>query len=132
MALQAGIEQCRPGQPFAAIGDAIQTVANRRGYTVNPQYCGHGIGNVFHCSPFIFHVKTDYRGEMQPGMTFTIEPILCQGDPVAYTASDHWSACSQDGLRAAQMEQLVVVTHNGARVLTDHSRLDVRSGKMLD
>ncbi|TPX32484.1 hypothetical protein SeMB42_g07608 [Synchytrium endobioticum] len=117
-ALDLGISVCRPGVPFAAIGAAIQDFAKQHSYTVNRDFCGHGIGHHFHESPLIYHFWNSEPGVMQEGMTFTIEPMLNQGSSRMVKWRDGWTAVTVDGGRSAQFEHTILITGDGARILT--------------
>ncbi|KAF0298797.1 Methionine aminopeptidase 1D, mitochondrial [Amphibalanus amphitrite] len=91
---------CRPGVPFSEIG--------------------HGIGRYFHGPPEIYHCWNSYPGTMQPGMTFTIEPVISQGSREIVLLEDGWTAISGDGSRSAQFEHTVLITEDGVEILTEH------------
>ncbi|MEZ5216491.1 MAG: type I methionyl aminopeptidase [Ilumatobacteraceae bacterium] len=118
-ARDVGISAVRPGKTINVIGRAIQHYAHQRGYGVVSDYGGHGIGREFHAAPHIFHVDT--RGAdtvMVPGMVFTIEPMLNAGVSTHTMWDDGWTVVTEDGLPSAQFEHTVIVTEDGARVLT--------------
>jgi methionyl aminopeptidase len=117
-ALDAGIAAVKPGLPFNVIAHAIETIADRYSLKVSPDFCGHGIGKVFHQAPFIFHTRNQETREMKSGMVFTIEPVLCQGDCAFIKWPDDWTVVSVDGGRSAQFEHTVLVTDDGCEVLT--------------
>ncbi|KAI0371461.1 methionine aminopeptidase [Pilatotrama ljubarskyi] len=122
-ALEAGIAACGPGKPFKSIGSAIHELLRGKDYCVSPQFTGHGIGREFHRQPWIFHHLNDEPGEMQPGDCFTIEPALVQGtEPYGWTFPDGWSVSTENCARAAQAEHMVLITENGAEVLTRPSQ----------
>ncbi|XP_063985690.1 methionine aminopeptidase 1D, mitochondrial [Diachasmimorpha longicaudata] len=116
--LYAAIDICRPNEQFCNIGHVIEEIANANGFSVIPYFAGHGIGNYFHGLPDIFHFANDEAGEMQPGMTFTIEPVLTQGDSEIRVLEDGWTAVTVDGARTAQMEHTVLITQTGCEILT--------------
>ena len=117
--LERGIAAVRPGQPVGAIGAAIEPHAARHGFGVVRDYCGHGIGETFHTSLQIpHHVDPRARTTMVPGMTFTIEPMITEGDWRAALWPDGWTAVTADGRRSAQFEHTVLVTADGAEILT--------------
>lgn len=120
-ALNAGISVCGPGQKFSEIGNAISKYVrdHHSGFLVDPSFCGHGIGRDFHAAPTIQHVPNHDSTIMKEGMSFTIEPILLEGQ-VGFTKwkSDGWTCVSEDDLRSAQFEHTLVVTSNGVSVLT--------------
>jgi len=118
-ALEAGIAVCGPGEPFKSIGKAIHDVADQRGYSVSSQFTGHGIGKVFHRSPWILHHRNDEPGVMLPGHCFTIEPCLVQGNnPRSWIFPDGWTASTENCARSAQKEHMVLITEHGADVIT--------------
>ncbi len=88
------------------------------GLTVVSDFGGHGIGTLFHDVPFVCHRTNDSDVVMVPGMTFTIEPIVCDGDPSFYVLEDGWTAKTHDGSLTAQFEHTLLVTENGCEVLT--------------
>lgn len=118
--LKAGISICQDGTPFSDIGDIIFQIACEAGFEVIPFFCGHGIGTYFHGPPDIVHVPSDYAGTetMKAGMTFTIEPILCDGQPEVKILDDGWTVVTIDGSRSAQYEHTIVITKTGSRILT--------------
>lgn len=118
--LQKAINVCRPSAKFSEIADAVETSADASGFTVCRRFVGHGIGNSFHEKPDVWHVRSkraDDR-EMKPGMIFTIEPILMEGTSKVQTLEDRWTTVSEDGLRSAQAEHTVLITHDGCEILT--------------
>ncbi|XP_075219296.1 methionine aminopeptidase 1D, mitochondrial isoform X2 [Lycorma delicatula] len=117
-ALEAAMSICRPGEYFYSIGDVVEEVAKLRNYTVVPAYTGHGIGSYFHGPPDIIHCYNEYPGQMKPGMTFTIEPILSQGTGETVVLEDGWTGVTTDNSRTAQWEQTVLITESGFEVLT--------------
>ncbi|KIK64237.1 hypothetical protein GYMLUDRAFT_161835 [Collybiopsis luxurians FD-317 M1] len=122
-ALEAGISACGPGQPFKNIGQAIHAVIEPQyqgfDFCVSPAFSGHGIGSVFHRKPWILHHLNDEPGVMMPGHCFTIEPAIIQGThPTSWTFPDGWTASTENCARSAQAEHMVLITENGAEVLT--------------
>ncbi|OCF74587.1 methionine aminopeptidase, type I [Kwoniella mangroviensis CBS 8886] len=118
-ALEVGIKACRPGRKYKDIGKEIEESAKRHGFSVNGQFSGHGIGNVFHRPPWIFHCRNDEPGEMVPGDCFTIEPCLVQGrNSRGKLWDDGWTMVTESGARSAQFEHQVLVTEDGVDVLT--------------
>ncbi|HET9554774.1 MAG TPA: type I methionyl aminopeptidase [Anaeromyxobacteraceae bacterium] len=117
--LERGIEAVRPGRPVSDIGKAIEPHAARHGYGVVRAYCGHGIGETFHTSLQIpHHFDPKARRIMEPGLTFTIEPMITEGSWEDALWGDGWTAVTADGLRSAQFEHTLVVTEDGAEILT--------------
>lgn len=118
-ALKAAIATCGPGKPFKAIGGAIHEFLKGKPYCVSSQFTGHGIGPVFHSQPWIVHCLNDEPGYMEPGHCFTIEPAIIQGtDPSAWIFPDGWTASTENCARSAQAEHMILITENGAEVLT--------------
>ncbi len=117
--LELGIEAVKPGRPISDIGRAIQTHAEENGYGVVRAFVGHGIGRGFHTPPSVPHYF-DSRATtvMEPGMTFTIEPMITMGDWRHVMWEDGWTAVTADGRRTAQFEHTLLVTEEGAEVLT--------------
>ncbi|KAJ1911924.1 hypothetical protein H4219_005783 [Mycoemilia scoparia] len=118
-ALDIGIRVCGPGVPFREIGNAISEFALINGFSVSEDLTGHGIGRHFHQPPLVFHHENDEPEVMKPGMVFTIEPILCQGESEAFLWPDGWTISTADGGRSAQFEHTVLVTEDGVEVLTE-------------
>jgi methionyl aminopeptidase len=114
-----GIEQVRPGGRLGDIGHAIQRHAESHGYSVVREYCGHGIGKVFHEDPQVLHYGRAGTGiELQPGMIFTIEPMINAGRREIRTMPDQWTVKTRDRSLSAQWEHTVLVTESGVDVLT--------------
>ncbi|XP_030377343.1 methionine aminopeptidase 1D, mitochondrial [Scaptodrosophila lebanonensis] len=109
---------CGPGVPFNHIGRFIERYCKERNLESIAAFIGHGIGSYFHGPPEIYHHHNDAPGKMQPGMTFTIEPILSLGGPDIALLEDGWTAVSLDGARSAQFEHTVLITETGVEVLT--------------
>ena len=108
-----------PGARLGDIGHAIEKHARKHGYTVVRAYCGHGIGETFHTSLQIPHYyEPDSNTVMQPGMIFTVEPMINLGGWGSRTWDDGWTAVTADGSRSAQFEHTLLVTDTGAEVLT--------------
>jgi methionyl aminopeptidase len=117
--LDLGIAAVRPGAAVRDIGKAIQAHAEGQGYGVVRAFVGHGIGRSFHCEPQVFHYDNpDARGVLQAGMTFTIEPMITLGDWRHEMWDDGWTAVTADRSRTAQFEHTLLVTDDGADVLT--------------
>jgi methionyl aminopeptidase len=125
--LQLGIAAVRPGRPISDIGRAIETQAGKHHFGVVRMFVGHGIGEQFHMEPSVPHYFTPGASTiMQPGMTFTIEPMITLGTWRERLWDDGWTAVTADGRRAAQFEHTMVVGDDGAEVLT--LRADGRPG----
>jgi methionyl aminopeptidase len=118
-AMCAGIRVVRPGATLGDIGYAIQSVAEREGFSVVRVYCGHGIGKVYHDEPQVLHYGYPGQGlKLKAGMIFTIEPMLNAGKRHVKTLSDGWTVVTKDHSLSAQWEHMVAVTDDGFKVLT--------------
>ena len=118
-AMYAGIRKVRPGARLGDIGAAIQVIAESRGYSIVRDYCGHGIGRVFHEDPQVLHYGRAGTGmELVPGMTFTIEPMLNAGRAEVKLLPDGWTVVTKDHALSAQWEHTVLVTDTGYEILT--------------
>jgi len=114
-----GIDQVRPGAHLGDIGYAIQRHAEGQGYSVVREYCGHGIGTVFHEDPQVLHYGRPGTGlELQKGMIFTVEPMINAGRREIRTMPDQWTVKTKDRSLSAQWEHTVLVTETGYEVLT--------------
>lgn len=113
-----GIEVCGPGVALNRIGAVIEEHAKRHGFTVAPTFCGHGIGSYFHGPPDIYHTRTQLGGTMEPGMTFTVEPVITMGSQDMAILEDNWTIVAVDGARSAQFEHTILITETGREVLT--------------
>ena len=114
-----GISIVRPGARLGDIGAIIQEHAHANRYSVVREYCGHGIGKVFHEDPQILHYGRAGTGmEMQEGMIFTIEPMINQGRPETRLLGDNWTAITKDRKLSAQWDHTILVTADGYEVLT--------------
>uniref|UniRef100_A0A1A7XQ13 Methionine aminopeptidase n=1 Tax=Iconisemion striatum TaxID=60296 RepID=A0A1A7XQ13_9TELE len=112
------IAVCKPGAQLCVIGNTISEIAQTNGFQVCPYFIGHGIGSYFHCHPEIWHHANDNDITMDEGMAFTIEPIVMEGSTEFRILKDKWTAVSVDDKRSAQFEHTVVVTSDGAKILT--------------
>jgi methionyl aminopeptidase len=118
-AMMRGIRAVAPGRPLNAIGRVIESYARRFGYGVVRDFTGHGIGTNFHSGLIIPHFDDpNVRGIMEPGMTFTIEPMLTLGTISYNIWPDGWTAVTKDHKRTAQFEHTLVVTADGHEILT--------------
>lgn len=117
-ALYAAIATCRPGSCLSQVGGAIDDVAEAHGYQSVRKYRGHGISHEFHCAPFVKHYRNSDRLELEEGMIFTIEPMLVTGRQECYEWSDDWTVVTLDGSLAAQFEHTILITSDGAEILT--------------
>lgn len=114
-----GIRVVKPGATLGDIGHAIQQYAERHGYSVVREYCGHGIGREMHEEPAILHFGQAGKGLiLQEGMTFTIEPMINQGKAKVKTKKDGWTVVTADKKLSAQWEHTIAVTSKGYEVLT--------------
>ena len=114
-----GIEAVKPGARLGDIGHAIQAHAEKNHYSVVEEYCGHGIGKIYHDEPQILHYGNANTGqEIIEGMCFTIEPMINLGSKSTKLLSDGWTVETQDGRNSAQWEHTIYVNKNGAEILT--------------
>ncbi len=121
--LELGIQQVRPGGRLGDIGAAIQEFAEGQDCSVVRDFVGHGIGRVFHDEPKVSHVGTWGRGiRLKPGMTFTIEPMINAGSWEVKILDDDWTAVTEDGSLSAQFEHTILVTADGAEILTARAK----------
>ena len=117
--LEAGIEAVRPGNTTGDIGHAIQKLAESERCTVVRDFCGHGLGQLFHDAPNILHYGKKRDGvELKPGMIFTIEPMINLGRAHVKVLKDGWTAVTRDRSLSAQFEHSVGVTEDGCEVFT--------------
>ena len=118
-ALKIGIQTVQPGVKFGDIGYAIQSFVEKNHCSVVREYCGHGIGRMFHEDPQVLHYGKPNSGEeLCPGMTFTIEPMVNAGKRNVRLLPDGWTVVTKDHSLSAQWEHTVLVTDNGYEVLT--------------
>ncbi|KZN38133.1 type I methionyl aminopeptidase [Pseudoalteromonas luteoviolacea] len=118
-AMWEGIKLVKPGVKLGDIGHAIQSYAERQGYSVVREFCGHGIGAQMHEGPDVLHFgKKDTGLTLKPGMTFTIEPMINQGTHKVKTLKDGWTVVTKDKKLSAQWEHTILVTESGYEVLT--------------
>ena len=114
-----GIEAIRHGARLGDIGNAIQTYVEKHRYSVVREYCGHGIGRVFHEDPQVLHYGKAGTGlELVSGMTITVEPMVNAGKRDVRLLSDGWTVVTKDHSLSAQWEHTVLVTDTGYEVLT--------------
>ena len=114
-----GIRMVKPGVRLGDIGHAIQKHAEAHGYSVVREYCGHGIGRNFHEEPQVLHYGTPDTGlTLQPGMIFTIEPMINAGKRFVKLMPDNWTVVTKDRSLSAQWEHTILVTDSGHEVLT--------------
>ena len=118
-AMWHGIQAVKPGATLGDIGHAIQKFASSQGYSVVREYCGHGIGQEMHEEPQVLHYGKPNTGTvLKEGMTFTIEPMINQGEAKIKTKSDGWTVITRDKKLSAQWEHTIAVTADGYEVLT--------------
>ena len=118
-ALLAGIRAVKPGATLGDVGFAIQSVAQRERFGVVREYCGHGIGTVYHDDPQVLHYGRPGEGLLlQEGMTFTIEPMINEGTRHTKVLPDGWTVVTKDRKLSAQWEHTVAVTADGVEILT--------------
>ena len=114
-----GIQQVKPGATLCDIGASIQEFAENNGFSVVREFCGHGIGRVFHEDPQILHYGKKGEGmRLKEGMTFTIEPMINAGKKEIRMLSDGWTVVTKDRSLSAQWEHTILVTNQGYEVLT--------------
>ncbi|MGF1543757.1 MAG: type I methionyl aminopeptidase [Parvularculaceae bacterium] len=127
-AMMAGVEAVKPGATLRDIGRAIQTLAEAEGFSVVRDFCGHGLGRVFHDAPNVVHYA-EYRDRLhgvhrapetrlEPGMFFTVEPMINDGKPDVKLLKDGWTAVSRDKSLSAQFEHSIGVTEDGVEIFT--------------
>jgi methionyl aminopeptidase len=118
-AMMLGINAVKPGATLGDVGAAIQKHAEAAGFSVVREYCGHGIGKVYHDEPQVLHYGRSGTGlELKPGMTFTIEPMINAGKPHTKQLPDGWTVVTKDHSLSAQWEHTVAVTDTGFEILT--------------
>src|SRR5471030_2868639 len=114
-----GIANVRPGARLGDIGAAIQAHAEKNGFSVVREFCGHGIGRRFHEDPQVLHYGKAGTGlQLEPGMTFTVEPMINAGKPAIRELADGWTIVTKDHSLSAQWEHTVLVTSDGYEILT--------------
>lgn len=117
--LMIGIQMAKPGNTMGDIGHAIQRHAEKHRYGVVRDFCGHGLGRVFHDAPEVVHVGRPGTGpELKPGMFFTIEPMINIGRPDVKLLDDGWTAVTRDRSLSAQFEHSIGITETGCEIFT--------------
>lgn len=117
--MYAGIQEVRPGAHLGDVGAAIQEHAETNHYSVVRDYCGHGIGQVYHEEPQVLHYGQRHEGlELKEGMCFTIEPMINLGGYQTKLLNDGWTVVTKDGRLSAQWEHTIAVTSTGYEILT--------------
>jgi methionyl aminopeptidase len=118
-ALMRGLDEVRPGATLGDIGHAIQSFVEDQRFSVVRDFCGHGIGRVFHEAPSILHFGQPGKGMvLREGMIFTVEPMVNAGAPEAKILQDGWTAVTRDRSLSAQFEHTVGVTATGCEIFT--------------
>ena len=118
-AMMRGIAQAKPGNRMGDVAHAIQSFAEGHRYSVVRDFCGHGLGRVFHDAPEVVHAGRPGTGpELLPGMFFTIEPMINIGKPAAKVLDDGWTAVTRDRSLSAQFEHSIGITDDGCEIFT--------------
>lgn len=118
-AMMKGIEAIKPGATLGDVGHAIQTYAEDKRFSVVREFCGHGIGQVFHCAPNVMHLGKPGTGlRLEEGMIFTVEPMINAGKYDTKMLDDGWTAVTRDKSLSAQFEHTVGVTADGFEIFT--------------
>ncbi len=122
-AMMLGIEQVKPGNTVGHIGHAIQTYAEKQGFSVVRDYCGHGVGKIFHMAPSILHYGKPGEGVvLKEGMFFTVEPMINVGHwATILNKHDGWTVTTRDKSLSAQFEHTLAVTATGYEIFTQSS-----------
>ena len=117
--LMLGLEQAKPGNRIGDIANAIQTHAEAHRYSVVRDFCGHGLGRLFHDSPEVVHAGRPGTGpELRPGMIFTVEPMINIGRADCKLLDDGWTAVTRDRSLSAQFEHSIGITDDGCEIFT--------------
>jgi methionyl aminopeptidase len=117
--LQRGIAAAKPGATLGDVGYAIQSFAESQRCSVVRDFCGHGLGRVFHAAPSVVHIGRPGKGVvLKPGMFFTIEPMINLGRPDVKVLDDGWTAVTRDRSLSAQFEHSIGITEDGAEIFT--------------
>lgn len=118
-AMMAGIGKVRPGATLGDVGAAIEAVARAQGFSSVRDYCGHGVGQVFHDAPQVLHYGRAGTGiVLEPGMIFTIEPMINAGSYQLKVLPDKWTTVTKDHSLSAQFEHSLAVTETGVEIFT--------------
>jgi methionyl aminopeptidase len=120
-AMMAGIERVKPGASLWEIGNAIQNIAEKNGYSVVRDYCGHGIGKIFHTAPNVVHYREENNKKiiLEEGMFFTVEPMINAGKAdTILNQQDGWTVTTRDKSLSAQFEHTIGVTEHGFEIFT--------------
>jgi len=117
--LMLGLEEAKPGNNLGDIANAIQRHAEGQRYSVVRDFCGHGVGRLFHDSPEVIHAGRPGTGpELRPGMIFTVEPMINIGRPDVKVLDDGWTAVTRDRSLSAQFEHSIGITEDGCEIFT--------------
>ena len=117
--LMLGLEQAKPGNRMGDVANAIQRHAEKHRYGVVRDFCGHGVGRLFHDAPEVVHVGKPGTGpELRPGMIFTVEPMVNIGRPDVKLLDDGWTAVTRDRSLSAQFEHSIGITEDGCEIFT--------------
>ncbi len=117
--MDEGIKCIKPYMPVGEIGNVIHDIADKNGYSVVRALCGHGVGLDFHSDPVVNHFRTDKKTMiLVPGMMLTVEPMINAGDFDCEILEDDWTVVTKDGSLSAQWEHTVLITENGAEIIT--------------
>ncbi len=117
--LMLGLEQAKPGNHLGDIANAIQSHAEGQRYSVVRDFCGHGVGRLFHDSPEVVHAGRPGTGpELKPGMIFTVEPMINIGRADVKVLDDGWTAVTRDRSLSAQFEHSIGITEDGCEIFT--------------
>ena len=117
--MMAGIEQAGPNKTIGDIGSIMEKVANREGFSTVHDYCGHGIGRVFHGAPNVLNYGTAGKGiKLVPGLVFTVEPMVNTGSGDTLTLQDGWTTVTRDKGLSAQFEHTIGITEDGYEIFT--------------
>ena len=118
--LMLGIEAVKPGATLGDVGHAIQKYAESQRFSVVTDFCGHGLGKTFHAPPSVMHIGNPGQGVvLEPGMFFTIEPMINAGDYRTKVLQDGWTAVTRDKSLSAQFEHTLAVTDDGYEIFTN-------------
>lgn len=118
LALYESIAAIEPGKPLSVVGKTIQKIADKNGLSIVEEFCGHGIGRQLHEAPQVLHYANNLPLILEPGMIFTIEPMINLGKKHLKILSDGWTAVTKDRTLSAQWEHTILVTDSGAEVLS--------------
>jgi methionyl aminopeptidase len=121
--LMLGLEQAKPGNHLGDVAHAIQSHAEKHRYGVVRDFCGHGLGRLFHDSPEVIHAGRPGTGpELKPGMFFTVEPMINIGRPDVKLLDDGWTAVTRDRSLSAQFEHSIGITETGHEIFTKSAK----------